>query len=445
MRGYLPTSRPPSVRGACAGAVASTRRSRRLLTRVLLFLPVLGGAIAMLSTLHVLLLRRAAASRLGSVLAIISSADYFPLERNGLHATLAIGPDGAGAGAGAAGAGGAGRRLQEQEPIVSEKGDAGADAGPVEGMAMEVDGSGAVAAVEVPQQPPQTQREAEEGQQAQAPPQKTEQQQQLRKTVDVGGLRLWPLGPQPSLEGVRAPTPPPPPPQQQTVQGAGATCALTYQMNVTDQAARKMDVDEYDKMLLGTIMVRLCNCGCARESLGVFSLASVAAEEGAAAAAPVAGAEGDKMGALPPPPKQTQPPPDDSLRLMSEILRGAHVVVEGDRGAFYSWFTQMQDAYRRTSSHFSSAPMFGLDEGSVLRTVLTGRDLDGSTWLQFEGAGWDPFRRPMESFIHMVRFLFGWGSLAGWLGRSRGDAQAFTFSSSSNHTPTAQRQHRLNR
>lgn len=62
-----------------------------------------------------------------------------------------------------------------------------------------------------------------------------------------------------------------------------------------------------------------------------------------------------------------------------------------------------QDSYQRTSSHASSAPMYGIDEGSVLRTVLTGRDAGGNTWLQFEGAGWSPFRRPRESFIHMVR------------------------------------------
>jgi len=72
---------------------------------------------------------------------------------------------------------------------------------------------------------------------------------------------------------------------------------------------------------------------------------------------------------------------------------------------FHLHLLVLQDSYRRTSSHLSSAPMYGIDEGSVLRTVLTGRDLDGSTWLQFEGAGWDPFRRPMESFIHMVRAL----------------------------------------
>jgi hypothetical protein len=58
---------------------------------------------------------------------------------------------------------------------------------------------------------------------------------------------------------------------------------------------------------------------------------------------------------------------------MSEILRGAHVVIENDRGAFYSWFVRMQDSYRRTSSHLSTVPMYGIDQGSVLRTILTGR------------------------------------------------------------------------
>jgi len=30
------------------------------------------------------------------------------------------------------------------------------------------------------------------------------------------------------------------------------------------------------------------------------------------------------------------------MALMEEILKGAHIVVRSDRGAFYSYFTQMQ-------------------------------------------------------------------------------------------------------
>jgi len=103
------------------------------------------------------------------------------------------------------------------------------------------------------------------------------------------------------------------------------------------QAARKMDVDEYDQMLLGTIMVRLCNCGCARD---LKPLSLEAAVNGDKASVEEAEAEAEAQAPLALP-LQT-PPPDDSLRIMSEILRGAHIVVEGDRGAFYSWFTQMQ-------------------------------------------------------------------------------------------------------
>jgi hypothetical protein len=38
---------------------------------------------------------------------------------------------------------------------------------------------------------------------------------------------------------------------------------------------------------------------------------------------------------------ERQQPIHESLALMSEILKGAHVVVEGDKGSFYSWFMQV--------------------------------------------------------------------------------------------------------
>lgn len=119
--------------------------------------------------------------------------------------------------------------------------------------------------------------------------------------------------------------------------------------------SQAIDLDPYDQELLGTIMVRICNCGCARQDTRNLSSSSPSASS------------------LPPsiPPS---PPRVDSLTLMSEILRGAHIVVEEDRGAFYSWFTHMQDSYRRTSSHSSIVPMYGIDEGSVLRTILTGKE-----------------------------------------------------------------------
>lgn len=90
------------------------------------------------------------------------------------------------------------------------------------------------------------------------------------------------------------------------VQRRGHTtpCQTTYSMNLTAPQASVMDLDPYDQELLGTIMVRLCDCKC------------------------VAGA-GSK-------------PLNDSLGLMKEILKGAHIIVEGDSGGFYSWFTQMQ-------------------------------------------------------------------------------------------------------
>lgn len=38
-----------------------------------------------------------------------------------------------------------------------------------------------------------------------------------------------------------------------------------------------------------------------------------------------------------------------------------------------------QDSYRRVSSHFSMVPSYGVPEGSVLRTLLTGRTLEGDS------------------------------------------------------------------
>ncbi|KAM3576140.1 hypothetical protein VYU27_002016 [Nannochloropsis oceanica] len=167
---------------------------------------------------------------------------------------------------------------------------------------------------------------------------------------------------------------PPPPPHGPPAK----LCSVTYKMNVSEHEAKAIDLDPYDQELLGTIMVRICNCGCARQ---------------------------DNLNSSSSSPSPPSPPRVDSLTLMSEILRGAHIVVEEDRGAFYSWFTHMQDSYRRTSSHRSIVPMYGIDEGSVLRTILTGRTGDGHTWFQFEGAGWEPFKKPFESFLHAVNYV----------------------------------------
>lgn len=214
------------------------------------------------------------------MLAIIGSAEYFPLEQYGLHhAPLATGgPE-------------ARRRslLIEEEDEEKEEWSGG--------RALEVDGGGRVALAPAPALSEQDQPPPVEGDST-----------PIVHRMAMGLVTRPSMGPlQPALVGTRAPT-------SVSQQPAGPTCALTYLMNVTELEARSMDVDEYDRQLLGTIMVRLCDCGCARD-------------------------RGLLLGEGGEPP---QPLPDGSLRLMSEILRGAHVVVEGDRGAFYSWFTQMQ-------------------------------------------------------------------------------------------------------
>lgn len=64
-----------------------------------------------------------------------------------------------------------------------------------------------------------------------------------------------------------------------------------------------------------------------------------------------------------------------------------------------------KDSYRRVSSHFSMVPSYGVPEGSVLRTLLTGRTLKGDSWFQFEAAGWAPLSQPLESLMHAFNFL----------------------------------------
>jgi len=102
------------------------------------------------------------------------------------------------------------------------------------------------------------------------------------------------------------------------------------------------------------------------------------------------------------------------MTLMDDILNGAHVVVRYDPkfpqyfGWYYRFFTTMQDAYTRTSSHRSSSPQYGIPEGAVLKTLLVGEQPDSPTldsWFQLEGAQWNPLHAPLSSVMHILNYL----------------------------------------
>eukprot|EP00656_Telonema_subtile_P042530 TRINITY_DN4820_c0_g1_i1.p1 TRINITY_DN4820_c0_g1~~TRINITY_DN4820_c0_g1_i1.p1 ORF type:complete len:226 (+),score=17.53 TRINITY_DN4820_c0_g1_i1:156-833(+) len=91
--------------------------------------------------------------------------------------------------------------------------------------------------------------------------------------------------------------------------------------------------------------------------------------------------------------------------LISEVLCGAHVRVQGDRGRLYQWWRGFPNAYRRESSHRSSVQQYGIGEGEVLHTLLMGATEQGDSWFQLELANWNFFEYPMESVLHIFTYL----------------------------------------
>lgn len=41
----------------------------------------------------------------------------------------------------------------------------------------------------------------------------------------------------------------------------------------------------------------------------------------------------------------------------------------------------------------------------VMIFVREGSDMFGDSWFQLEGAGWHPFRHPVEAILHAVNFV----------------------------------------
>ena len=94
------------------------------------------------------------------------------------------------------------------------------------------------------------------------------------------------------------------------------------------------------------------------------------------------------------------------VSFLKEMLNGAHVVVRGDKGSFYRWLGKHPLAYGRISSHFSNDEQKAIDLHAYLKTLLTGTTMEGDSWLQFEGASWNPLQDPLEVFsLSFLSFL----------------------------------------
>ncbi|KAF0682756.1 Aste57867_25159 [Aphanomyces stellatus] len=97
---------------------------------------------------------------------------------------------------------------------------------------------------------------------------------------------------------------------------------------------------------------------------------------------------------------------DRKRKLMMEVVKGAHVIVENDQGRYYELFkTISTTTYSRISSHFSIDVQYAVPQGYLLDTLLTGTTSHNDSWFQFEGANWDPFERPVDSVIHCLNYI----------------------------------------
>jgi len=105
---------------------------------------------------------------------------------------------------------------------------------------------------------------------------------------------------------------------------------------------------------------------------------------------------------------------------MRDILMGAHVLLDDERGLVYSFLTQLPSAKRRISSHDSDRAQYGIPEGRVVSTLLVGT-LHNQTWFQLEASAWDPWHQPLSSIGHVLDCMeyFVLGLNVGPLGVSR--------------------------
>ncbi|KDO32929.1 hypothetical protein SPRG_02622 [Saprolegnia parasitica CBS 223.65] len=93
-------------------------------------------------------------------------------------------------------------------------------------------------------------------------------------------------------------------------------------------------------------------------------------------------------------------------KVLMEIVKGAHVIVENDHGTYYELFRNITaTTYTRISSHASIVSQYAVPQGPLLETLLTGVTAEKHSWFQFEGANWDPIDRPIDSILHVLNYL----------------------------------------
>ncbi|OQS02623.1 hypothetical protein THRCLA_05027 [Thraustotheca clavata] len=93
-------------------------------------------------------------------------------------------------------------------------------------------------------------------------------------------------------------------------------------------------------------------------------------------------------------------------KVLMEIMKGAHVIVENDQGRYYELFKNIScTTYSRISSHYSIDVQYAVPQGPLLDTLLTGRTVTNDSWFQFEGANWDPIDRPIDSMLHVLNYV----------------------------------------
>eukprot|EP00904_Undaria_pinnatifida_P006621 jgi/Undpi1/3089/HiC_scaffold_15.g06463.m1 len=191
--------------------------------------------------------------------------------------------------------------------------------------------------------------------------------------------------------------------------GRDKSCPLIYAVDAVTAKKYGLHLFQEELELLGTVTARLCRCLCdvpaphpqerSEGHRGKRSTMTAAnngqeADDGQDNAANVRTRR--KLGVC---------KGETHTLMLEEMLKGANVVISGDSGWFYEWFAGMQDAYHRTCSHFSTRSTLGIPEGTVLRTVLTGTDMYEDSWFQLEGAGWRPFRNPIDAVRHGFNFM----------------------------------------
>jgi hypothetical protein len=84
---------------------------------------------------------------------------------------------------------------------------------------------------------------------------------------------------------------------------------------------------------------------------------------------------------------------------LPEILKGANVCLEGDRGFFYSRWKSHAESYPRVSSHcYQPNTCFAIDH------VLFWLDLEGNTRFQFENSPLNSLLSSMRHFADYLRY-----------------------------------------